>query len=181
VSWVVARGEPQAVLRGHQLTVTCVAFAPDGRTLASASSDGTIQLWGLPAAKALRTLRVHEFPPPGAIILAFEPGGRVLIAQSPGVGITRWDVASGNRVATLGRIEARFPAVAFAPDGRTLARALNSGQIELWDLADGRRRSAWRGHSGAVLTLAFAPDGRSLASGGSDRAVRMWDLAPDGR
>jgi eukaryotic-like serine/threonine-protein kinase len=49
--WEVATGKNTATLKGHTQNVRCVAFSPDGKTLASGSADGTIRLWDFPAAK----------------------------------------------------------------------------------------------------------------------------------
>ncbi len=47
---------PRAVLRGHTGEVECLAFSPDGRTLASGAKDGTLRLWDPASRKELACL-----------------------------------------------------------------------------------------------------------------------------
>lgn len=69
-----AGAEVLAVLRGHQGGILDLAFAPDGRTLVSSSSDGTMRLWHCATWRELGTL--HR----GEILrkLVFSEDGRVL-------------------------------------------------------------------------------------------------------
>src|ERR1017187_11039274 len=43
--WGKSRGEQLMTLIGHSNYVLCVAFSPDGTTLASGSADHTVKLW----------------------------------------------------------------------------------------------------------------------------------------
>src|SRR5262249_36287837 len=56
-------------------TIQAMAFAPDGRTLATAPIDGTLRLWDVGTGRELGSLHV------GSIMsLAFTPDGRTLLA-----------------------------------------------------------------------------------------------------
>jgi hypothetical protein len=55
--WEVVTGQLRATLAGHAGEVSALAFAPDGRVLASGSVDTTILTWGLTALAARPTHR----------------------------------------------------------------------------------------------------------------------------
>jgi Tol biopolymer transport system component len=161
--------------------VYCLAFSPDGTTLATGSLDRTVKLWDIPAGRERSVLGDDS----GAILsLAFSPDGRMLAsaAADPAASVAVWDVNTGRLRMILRGHAARVQAIAFSPDGRTLASAGGDGMVKLWDIAGGRERAALKGHKGSILTLAFAPDGKTLASGSGadDRSIVLWDVATSG-
>src|SRR5262245_34484040 len=76
------------ILIGHTADVTCAAFSPDGRRLATASFDRTIKLWDTATGRDVFTLRGHTA---GVVALAFSPDGNRL--ASGGIDHTArvWD------------------------------------------------------------------------------------------
>ena len=54
--WNIDEGVQYAQLRGHTGDVNAAVFSPDGEILASASSDGTVRLWGVSSKRLVRTI-----------------------------------------------------------------------------------------------------------------------------
>ena len=78
--------------RAHGQTVLTLAFSPDGRSLASGSSDGTIRIWSVPLQRQVTTLTFSTendaHGDSGVISVAFSPQGDALAAISRG-GVLR--------------------------------------------------------------------------------------------
>ncbi|MFD9435662.1 helix-turn-helix domain-containing protein [Streptomyces sp. NPDC060002] len=164
-----------ARLGGHHGPVNSVAFAPDGRTLATASSDGTVTLRRLADRRTTATFKMS-----GRVrSVAFSPDGRTLAAGATDVPVQLWGAADHRTKVVLPASTKGARAVAFDPRGRTLAVAAGDGTVELWDVDRRRRVVSFTGHVGQVDALAYAPDGRTLASAGADRTVRLWDTVRD--
>jgi hypothetical protein len=145
-----------------------VAFSPDGRLLAVATSIG-LYLYDIPALSEVRFIAADAAP----VSVAFAPDGRLLASGSRDGTVRLWDVQTGQLVRRLeGHTDSVF-SVAFAPDGRLLASGSVDGTVRLRDVQTGQLVYTLEGHTDWVRSVAFAPDGYLLASGSMNRTIRL--------
>jgi sugar lactone lactonase YvrE len=157
----------------HPGSVAAVAFAPDGKILATASSDNAVRLWHMPEARALPVVMTH---PESVLGLAFSPDGQTLATACYDDSVRIWRVAGGVMLSEFKGHTYDVYQVAFAPDGQTVASVSGDYSVRLWRVADGSQRT-FSGHTDHVVDVAFAPDGQTLATASRDSTVRLWRVA----
>ena len=155
----VANGVPQLELPA---SARAPAFAPDGKSVASADEAGTVTVRRIVGGKPLFTARHPEkfenctFSPDGTR-LTTTGGGKVRV----------WTLGKGMPV----ELEARGPVVFV---GNDRLAAVRGSAVGVWDFGKGAWTSEVQGVAGA---FALSPDGSKLASTGTGLRVRLWDVA----
>ncbi|OWK36540.1 WD40 repeat domain-containing protein [Fimbriiglobus ruber] len=167
-------------------SVCSVAFAPDGRTLATCGYENRIRFWD--AANEFRELDGLDGHTGAVMRLAYYPDGSRLVSASYDGTAIIWDLKTRKPAHTLKlkNVSQWKVDVAVSPDGKTIATADNV-EVRLWDTATGEALETLALPYPEASCVAFSPDGKYLAvgfddlfpkkrGGGSDGVIQ-WVLA----
>jgi len=149
-----------------------LCFSPDGKTLATASQNGTVRFWDATAGQEFRQLLGKVGPVPG---ITFSPDGRLLATAGNDGRVRIWEASSGEELCQFEHRGSAF-SVGFSSDGRRLISGAGDDTVRLWDLETGKEFVCCKGHDGYAYAV-LSPDGRLIASGGADHLLRLWDVA----
>jgi WD40 repeat protein/tRNA A-37 threonylcarbamoyl transferase component Bud32 len=169
-------------LQGRTGLVQSVCFSPDGRRLATASSDRTVRVWDLQTGQEALALQGHT----GAVHgVCFSPDGRRLASASEDQTVKVWDAQTGQDPLTLKGHTGAVQGVCFSPNSKRLASASGGysdpqthkryGEVKVWDAQTGQEQLSLGGHTDIVNCVCFSPDGRRLATASWDQTVKVWD------
>lgn len=180
-------GSRRRFATGHDRTIWCAAFSPDGKFLATGSSDQTVRQWDVASGRELARFHGHSY-----IVgqVGWSPDGRVIASGGNDGTLRLWHAVDAPAANTAVSRSDGSSAISFAGDlklpgqafnGNILAAADSGGHPLLLKLP-GMKPAATANPTG--LSLGFSQQGKvfstleEIADRDSPWAVVRWS-APD--
>lgn len=185
--WDIIKGELKLTLQKQLTDFNCLAFSPDGKTIASGGdvehigedhSYGYkgIHLWNTETGEIIETFKGKMCP---ILCVAFSPDGKTIASGESWAdyAVRLWDVSTGEPKHTLKGHSKIVSCVAFSPDGNILTSGGADNTIRIWDVVTGKHIRTLIGHTGPVKNITFSSDGQILTSCSIDGTILLWDIA----
>lgn len=164
------QGKQPKALTGHTASIEALAFAPDEKSLVSASNDGTVRIWNVGSGEELISLSLTQLD---SERYSGDPPHKQELTKQRRERRERGDKPSRPEIG----------AIAFSPCGDIIVGGL-SGEIRFWNAATHEIHMAILLPQGCQrpYVLAFSPCGGYLASGswwqGTEKvSIRLWEVA----
>jgi WD40 repeat protein len=178
---------PTLVVDGVGL-INSVAFAPDGSSVAVATSNGRVETLDDNGG----IIRSFAQPSGNVDSVAFSPDstavasalGERLGPESFDDTVTIFDATSGGESGQFGGEAEQVSGCAFfrnevrfSPKGDVLAANSHDFTVSLYDATSGDILHTFPAHGSTVTDLAFSPNGDLLVTTSDDSTLRIWSVA----
>jgi eukaryotic-like serine/threonine-protein kinase len=179
--WDAATGAETGVMPSdpervqHTGAITALAFAPDGRTLATASADHSIRLWDFQARSHRDTFHGHLNE---VWAIAFSSDGQTVVTGGKDGGLKVWPT---QRKEDTDAIAGSWTPLGFSTDGHRLAAADRRGTVAFFNCFTHEQERTFAGEGGRPFPFtpnpAVSRDLGVIAQPLRNGTMRIWNTA----
>jgi WD40 repeat protein/DNA-binding CsgD family transcriptional regulator len=173
----VASGELIHAYKGHSLRVQQVDFSPDGETILSTSSDGSIIFWPTNWEGAMQTVHVNSnnlivWHPTRPLIATVGTAHPTIVDTT----IRLIDTTTGQVIHELVGHENTVRGLAFSPDGNYLISGGWDTDIYVWDIETGQQSRIVAEDEFIIMDLTMNDDGQfAIPYGERETQIVLFD------
>lgn len=169
-------GKALYVYRGHTGAVRDIAWSIDGKRIATAGSDHTVQIWDALTGEHAFLSHSHT-----AVVrsLSFSPDKLYLATASDDKTVEIFTLATQTITFTYHGHKDAVLAVAWAPVGANIASGGLDQTVQIWSVASNDKPLFSFNLSGTtnhITSYAWSPDAKRLAGSSADGTIRIWNL-----
>jgi WD40 repeat protein len=154
----------------HDGVINAAVFSPDGKRVATASSDNSARIWPV---FTKRPHTVSNWPSSRALRVNTGSYTSYMFSESaswiPSIALKYYPFQY-----QLLKHNGEVNTVTFDVEGKHLLTTSEDGKARLWDVATGKLLIMMQ-HNGAVRSAEFSPDGTLIATASSDGTAGVWN------
>jgi WD40 repeat protein len=185
--WKTATGERVTEIEGHVRAPLQLHFSSDGKSLISASDDGTIRFWETATGRQTSVLSHADGDANVSRwvrSMAVSPDDRLVVSSSLDDTVRLWDATTGKEIYRWpghGRLGG-YRGVAFSRDGRRVVSVGDDYRVYVWDVKTGKAIEENRlAPTGVQVPDPDDPDrGMDPFGAGGGFTFHLSALSPDG-
>ncbi|XP_069101612.1 U3 small nucleolar RNA-interacting protein 2-like [Argopecten irradians] len=187
--------EDMTVLRGHQLSVTCVVISPDSRHIFTGSKDCSIIKWDIQRGKKVAVIpggrkgteKSHVGHTDHILCLAISSDGKYLASGGRNKLVHIWNPDDCSHLHYFPGHKDAISSLAFRKGTHQLFSASHDRSVKIWNVEDrtyietlntvkGETQLVFHGHKGCIDCVALINES-NFVSGADDNSLALWVVA----
>ncbi|MBD1860074.1 MULTISPECIES: toll/interleukin-1 receptor domain-containing protein [Trichocoleus] len=152
-------------LEGHTKDIEAISASPDGKMIATASTDGTARLWSQ-TGRFLKTLQHDD----DVLKVSFSPDGQTIATYSRDQTVKLWN-HQGESFNTL-KHDDEILEYSFSPDGQIIATYSQDRTVKLWDRQGKPLKTL--PFTSDVIGASFSPNSQWLVTLTQNGQIQLW-------
>ncbi|ESO99278.1 hypothetical protein LOTGIDRAFT_113335, partial [Lottia gigantea] len=175
------------VLRGHQLSITCLVISPDDHFIYSASKDCSIIKWDVENCKKIQTIpggrkgteKTHIGHTAHILSLAITTDNKYLASGDKNNLVQIWDPSTFKHIKTFRGHRGPVSGLSFRKGSHQLFSASHDRSVKIWNLDEMSYVETLFGHQDSITDIDSLSRERAITSGGRDSSVRIWKVVEE--
>jgi WD40 repeat protein len=170
--WNSKTGELVETLNGHTGAVLCVCCSPNGKYIASASSDGTVIIWN-----AIKYILIHKLIDPTSHhrrieTICYSHDSKFIVSGAHDIKI--WNAKTGQLLNTLIEHTKAIQTVCYSPDNKFIISGSDDYSINIWNATSGKLIKTLHEDS-AIHCVCYSFDNKLIASASDGTNIKIWN------
>jgi len=171
--WELTSGQQLRTFSVPDVSMSSLAFSPDGRWLAASGDDLLVHVWEV--ATGVETLQLSGHTD-YIWSVAWSPDGRQLASVGLDQTVQLWEIARGASLLVI-EMPTAASSLAFSPNGGQILVAGDDHIARLYDASGGELLRGFFGHRAVVISVAFSHSGQYILTCSDDKTARIWETA----
>lgn len=179
--------EDMTVLRGHQLSVTCVVISPDSRHIFTGSKDCSIIKWDIQRGKKVAVIpggrkgteKSHVGHTDHILCLAISSDGKYLASGGRNKLVHIWNPDDCSHLHYFPGHKDAISSLAFRKGTHQLFSASHDRSVKIWNVEDRTYIETLFGHEDTITCADSLSRDRAITCGGRDGSIRIWKVVEE--